>query len=100
MPAIDEREIEYEVYNGRSYYNRSNSAKYVGMTYAGLSRKIDMLKKQKGIAVPFITLPSSMQSKYCDKRILDVLKKSFIIGKEQEWYDELRRVVEEVARGE
>jgi hypothetical protein len=41
-----------------------------------------------------------MQSKYCDKRILDVLKKSFIIGKEQEWYDELRRVVEEVARGE
>ena len=101
MPAmLDEREIEYEVYNGRSYYNKSNAAKYLGMTNAGLIRKMKLIAEKQGINIPFVTLPMSMQSKYIDKRILDILKKSFVIGQEREWYAELRRISEAVSRGE
>lgn len=101
MPAmLDDREIEYELYEGKAYYNRGNAARYVGMTDAGLRRKFDKIKKEQGISVPFITLPLSMQSKFIDKRILDVFRKSVIVGREQEWYDELRRVVDAVSKGE
>ena len=101
MPAmLDDREIEYEVYDGKSYYNKSNAAKYLNMTNAGLIRKMKLIADKQGIDIPFVTLPMSMQSKYVDKRILDVLKKSFVIGQEREWYEELRRVSEAVSRGE
>jgi len=96
---LDEREIEYENYNGHAYYNRSNAARYVGMTNAGLRRKIEKMEKEQGIALPFVMLPSNMQNKCIDKRILDVFRKSVNIGREQAWFDELRRVVEEVNRG-
>lgn len=96
---LDERQIEFEVYEGRSYYNKSNAARYVGMTNAGLLRKFDRIKREQGITVPFVMLPLSMQSKYIDKRILDVFRKSVTVGREQEWYDELRRVVDEVSSG-
>ena len=60
---LDERQIEFEVYEGRSYYNKSNAARYVGMTNAGLIRKIDRIKREQGITVPFVMLPFSMHSK-------------------------------------
>ncbi len=97
-PMLDERGIEYSSYNGHEYYNRTYAAKYVGMTDTGFRRKISKIKAEKGIDIPFVRLPQNMQNKYIDKRVLDVFRKSVPVGREEEWHDELRRVVDTVNR--
>lgn len=95
MPT-DDRGIEHDVYNGREYYNWTHASAYVGMTDSGLRRKVDRLKKENGIVIPLIKLPYSHQNVYHDKRVLDVFRRSIKVGREQEWYDELRRIVDVV----
>lgn len=93
---LDESGIEYSIHNGKQYYNRTYSARYLGMTDTGLRRKIKKIELESGITIPLVTLPSSQQNKYIDKRVLDVFRKSVKVGREQEWFDDLRRVVNEI----
>jgi hypothetical protein len=96
MPE-DDRGIEYAIHNGKSYYNWTNAAKYVeNMTDSGLRRKVKALEAETGISIPLIKLPFSQQNVYHDKRVLDVFRRAVKVGREQEWVDELRRVVDEV----
>jgi len=95
MPE-DDRGIEYAIHNDHEYYNWTNASRYVEMTDSGFRRKVDRVKKENGIIVPLIRLPFSQQNVYHDRRVLDVFRKSVKVGKEQEWVDDLRRVVDEV----
>lgn len=95
MPE-DNNGIEYDVHEGKVYYNWANSAKYVGMTDTGFRRRVKKLKEQSGITVPLIRLPISQLNVYHDRRVLDIFKKSVRVGHEQAWEDELRRVIDEV----
>jgi hypothetical protein len=95
MPE-DERGIQYDLHNGRAYYNWSNGSKYVGMTDTGFRRRVKILKNERGIIVPLIKLPINHLNVYHDKRILDVFRKSFRVGEEGAWEEELKRVIAEV----
>ncbi len=91
---LDEEGNEYVVFSGKTYYNQTHAARYVGITDTGFRKKIKKIEVEKEIVVPRVTLPHSAQNKYIDKRVLDVFKKSVKVGHEQKWYDELRRVVD------
>lgn len=93
---LDDSGIVFSVYNDRYYYNRTYSARYVGMTDTGFRRKIKKIEVEQGIIVPLINLPQSAQNKYIDRRVLDVFRKSVKVGREQEWFDELRKVINEI----
>lgn len=95
MPE-DERGIEYALHNGREYYNWTNAAKFVQMTDTGFRRRVKKLREESGIVVPLIRLPISQQNVYHDKRVLSVFRKSIRVGMEQEWEEELKRVIQEV----
>ena len=92
MPE-DERGIEYTTHGANVYYNWTNSAKFIGMTDTGFRRRVKKLKEESGIEVPLIRLPISQQNVYHDKRVLDVFRKSVRVGQEQEWEEELKRVI-------
>jgi hypothetical protein len=95
MPSLlDENGIEYYSHNDRVYYNRTYSARYVGMTDTGFRRKIKKIEVEQGIVVPLVNLPKSAQNKYIDKRVLDVFRKSVKVGREREWFNELRRIID------
>jgi len=96
MPE-DENGIEYAIHNNKAYYNWTNASRYVSMTDSGFRRKVDRVKRENGIVIPLFRLPFNDQNVYHDKRILDVFRKSVKVGREQEWNDELRRVVDEVS---
>lgn len=93
---LDENGLDYASYEGRSYYNITYSARYLSMTDSGLRRKIKTIKGESGIDIPLVKLPFDQQKVFIDKRILDVFRKFVRRGKEQEWYDELRRIVDVV----
>jgi len=92
----DENGIEHVNHEGHLYYNRTNAARYVGLTDSGLRRKIKMLEEEHGIFLPLDILPVSRQKRFIDKRILDVFRKSIRVGQEEEWRQELRRAIHEV----
>src|ERR1700704_1444757 len=93
---LDDEGNEYVLFNGKAYYNQTHAAKYVYKTDTAFRRETKRLEKENGIAIPRMTLPTDRQNRYIDKRILDVFRRSIRVGKEQEWYDKLRRVVDEV----
>lgn len=97
---LDERGIEYSEYDGHKYYNRTYAAQFVQMTDTGLRRRMDKLKKEQGIDIPLMVLPHNRQNKYIDRRILEMLIKSVRADREQEWFNELRKVVDEINREE
>lgn len=90
----DENGLEYSVHEGKSYYNITYASRYIGMTDSALRRKIEKIAKEQGIYVPSVRLPFDQQKVFIDKRILDAFKKSVKKGKEQEWFDELKKVVD------
>lgn len=91
---LDDHGLDYSIHEGKAYYNMTYASRYVGMTDSGLRRKIKAVKAESGIEVPFVYLPFDQQKVFIDKRILDVFKKSVKRGKEQEWFEELRKVVD------
>ena len=97
---LDERGIEYSEYNGRKYYNRTYAAQFVQMTDTGLRRKMDKLKKEQGITIPLVILPHNRQNKYIDRRVLEQLVKSVRSDREHEWFEELRKVVDDINKEE
>ena len=87
-------------YEGHQYFNRANAARYVGVTNSWLRLRMHAIEKENGLTFPFLTFPTSLQRKtqemYIDSRILDILRKPVSIGKEQEWINELKEIIQEV----
>ncbi len=88
------------IYEGQEYYNRSNAAKYVGMTDEGLRRRMKIIEKENNIVFPLVTLPTSINKRkhevYIHGKILDLLRKPVIKGKEKEWFEKLKETIQEV----
>lgn len=80
---------------GRKYYNRTLAAKYVSMTDTGFRRKIKKFEEEDGIIIPLASRGGNQ--KFIDQRILDQFRKP--IYNEDEWYGELRQIVELVKSG-
>lgn len=95
MP-VDEKGVEYATHNGRAYYNWTNAARYIQMTDTGFRRRVKKLRAESGIEVPLIRLPISQLNVYHDKRVLDVFRKSVRVGEEDQWEEELKRVIQQV----
>jgi len=96
MSSEDKNGIEYTEHGGNMYYNQGNAAKYVGMTDTGFRRKRRKVEEESGIVIPLVILPVSRQTRFIDKRILDVFRQSVRVGQEERWIEDLRRVVNEV----
>ncbi len=83
---------------GKTYYNRTHAAKYVGMTDSGLRRKIEKLEADHGIAIPIISRGGL--HRLIDKRILDQFLVPIFPGQEERWYNDLKAIVDRINRGE
>lgn len=83
------------VYEGEEYFNRKNSAKYVGMTDSGLRRRMDDIEKEINISFPLVSFPVSCKSWYINKKILDLLRKPIIVEQEHKWIEELKQVIQQ-----
>lgn len=97
--SLDESGTPIVSNNGNIYYSRQNAASYIGMTDSGFRRKIQFLEDNYDIIIPLEILPISRKKRFIDKRILDVFRKSVRVGHEEEWREELKKVVNEVNEG-
>jgi hypothetical protein len=90
------------VYEGQEYYNRSDAAKYVGMSVAGLRQRIERIERENNIIFPFTTFPGAIDAKnrnsgvYIHSKILNLLRKPVLVGKTHEWLEKLKETIKEV----
>lgn len=94
MMNTDEEMRASYVNRGREYFNRSLAARYVDMTDTGFRRRIQKIEKEQGISIPMISRGGL--AKLIDKRILDQFRKPINVGREDEWMEELRSIVDQI----
>ena len=80
--------------NGREYYNRTMAAKYISMTDTGFRHRIKKIEADQHIIIPMMSRGGNQ--KFVDRRILDQFRKPLHVGKEHEWYEELKQIIETI----
>lgn len=79
---------------GREYYNRTMAARYVGMTDTGFRKRGQKIENEQGIIIPKTSRGGNQ--KLIDRRILDQFRKPMRVGKEHEWYEKLKQIIETI----